>query len=131
MIVPAITLRILPPTAPVNHRFTAAARNSQFYELVTFGVTWTLTNAGGRALTAQLRGDINRRPQPRRCEAAAAAGFSGIGLHSGDLSRTIAAGVDVPEMRAVLRNNGLALVEIEFLAAGPSVPTRAGESRHL
>src|SRR4029077_11917644 len=65
MIVPAITLRILPPTAPVNHRFTAAARNSQFYELVTFGVTWTLTNAGGRALTAQLRGDINRRPQRR------------------------------------------------------------------
>jgi hypothetical protein len=51
-----------------------------------------------------------------RCEAAAAAGFSGIGLHCDDLSRTIAAGVDVPEMRAVLRNNGLALVEIEFLA---------------
>jgi sugar phosphate isomerase/epimerase len=51
-----------------------------------------------------------------RCEAAAAAGFSGIGLHCNDLSRTIAAGVDVPEMRAVLRNNGLALVEIEFLA---------------
>ena len=51
-----------------------------------------------------------------RCEAAAAAGFSGIGLHSDDLARTIAAGVDVPEMRAVLRNNGLALVEIEFLA---------------
>ena len=51
-----------------------------------------------------------------RCEAAAAAGFSGIGLHFDDLPRTIAAGVDVPEMRAVLRNNGLALVEIEFLA---------------
>jgi sugar phosphate isomerase/epimerase len=51
-----------------------------------------------------------------RCEAAAAAGFTGIGLHYADLPRTIAAGVDVPEMRAVLRNNGLALVEIEFLA---------------
>ena len=50
-----------------------------------------------------------------RCEAAAAAGFSGIGLHHEDLARTIAAGVDVPEMRAVLRHNGLALVEIEFL----------------
>ena len=50
-----------------------------------------------------------------RCEAAAAAGFSGIGLHYEDLTRTIAAGVYVPEMRAVLRNNGLALVEIEFL----------------
>ena len=51
-----------------------------------------------------------------RCEAAAAAGFTGIGLHSDDLPRTIAAGVDVPEMQAVLRNNGLDLVEIEFLA---------------
>ncbi len=51
-----------------------------------------------------------------RCEAAAAAGFTGIGLHFDDLPRTIAAGVDVAEMRAVLRNNGLALVEIEFLA---------------
>ena len=51
-----------------------------------------------------------------RCEAAAAAGFTGIGLHVDDLPRTIAAGVDVPEMRAVLQTNGLALVEIEFLA---------------
>jgi sugar phosphate isomerase/epimerase len=51
-----------------------------------------------------------------RCEAAAAAGFTGIGMHVDDLPRTIAAGVDVPEMRAVLRINGLALVEIEFLA---------------
>jgi sugar phosphate isomerase/epimerase len=52
----------------------------------------------------------------RRCEAAAAAGFAGIGIHLDDLPRTVAAGVDVPEMRAVLRNNGLKLVEIEFLA---------------
>lgn len=51
-----------------------------------------------------------------RCEAAAAAGFTGIGLHSDDLPRTVAAGVDVAEMRAVLRLNGLELVEIEFLA---------------
>lgn len=51
-----------------------------------------------------------------RCEAAAAAGFTGIGLHFDDLPRTIASGVDVPEMRAVLRTNGLALVEIEFLS---------------
>ena len=50
-----------------------------------------------------------------RCEAAAAAGFTGIGLHCDDLPRTVSAGVDVAEMRAVLRNNGLALVEIEFL----------------
>jgi len=50
-----------------------------------------------------------------RCEAAAAAGFAGIGLHAEDLPRTIAAGVDVAEMKAVLRVNGLELVEIEFL----------------
>ena len=50
-----------------------------------------------------------------RCEEAAEAGFTGIGLHSDDLPRTVAAGVDVPEMQAVLRNNGLVLVEIEFL----------------
>ena len=50
-----------------------------------------------------------------RCEAAAAAGFTGIGLHSDDLPRTVASGVDIPEMQGVLRNNGLELVEIEFL----------------
>ena len=69
-----------------------------------------------------------------RCEAAAAAGFTGIGLHSDDLPRTIAAGVDVGEMQAVLRNNGLALVEIEFLSgwafsssdSGGISPTLAG-----
>ena len=51
-----------------------------------------------------------------RCEAAAGAGFTGIGMHADDLPRTIATGVDVSEMRAILRANGLALVEIEFLA---------------
>jgi sugar phosphate isomerase/epimerase len=61
-----------------------------------------------------------------RCEAAAAAGFSGIGLHHEDLSRTIAAGVDIPEMRAVLRNNGLALVEIEFLGGWAFSSGRSG-----
>ncbi len=47
MIVPAITLRILPPTAPVNHRFAAAARDSQFCELVTFGVAYALVDVPG------------------------------------------------------------------------------------
>lgn len=60
--------------------------------------------------------DPPRNSFVERCEAAAAAGFTGIGLHCDDLPRTVAAGVDVAEMRAVLRNNGLALVEIEFLA---------------
>ncbi len=50
-----------------------------------------------------------------RCEAAADAGFTGIGLHADDLPRTIRSGVDVGEMQAVLRLNGLEVVEIEFL----------------
>ena len=36
-------------------------------------------------------------------------------MHSDDLPRTVASGVDIPEMQGVLRNNGLELVEIEFL----------------
>jgi sugar phosphate isomerase/epimerase len=67
-----------------------------------------------------------------RCEAAAAAGFTGIGLHADDLPRTVAAGVDVGEMQAVLRINGLELVEIEFLGgwaladSGSLAPTLGG-----
>ena len=58
-----------------------------------------------------------------RCEAAAAAGFTGIGLHSDDLPRTVAAGVDVADMQAVLRLNGLELVEIEFLGGWAFAPS--------
>ncbi len=50
-----------------------------------------------------------------RCEAAAAAGFSGIGMHAADLPRSLAAGLTVGEMQSVLRINGLDVVEIEFL----------------
>ena len=83
----------------------AAARSTEFPGLVAS--FFTLSGAGFV--------EPPRNSFIERCEAAAAAGFSGIGLHHEDLSRTIAAGVDVPEMRAVLRHNGLALVEIEFL----------------
>lgn len=51
----------------------------------------------------------------QRCEAAAAAGFTGIGLHAADLARTVDAGLSVDEMRDVLRHNGLSIIEIEFL----------------
>ena len=61
-----------------------------------------------------------------RCEAAAAAGFSGIGLHADDLPRNRNAGVDVGEMQAVLRVNGLELVEIEFLAGWALDPGENG-----
>src|SRR3954453_5785039 len=57
-----------------------------------------------------------------RCEAAPAAGFTRIGLHADDLPRTVAAGVDVADMRAVLRLNGLELVEIEFLGGWAFAP---------
>jgi sugar phosphate isomerase/epimerase len=50
-----------------------------------------------------------------RCRAAAAAGFTGIGLHADDLPRTVASGLDVDGMRAVLADTGLRVVEIEFL----------------
>ena len=60
-------------------------------------------------------GEQPRNSFVQRCEAAAAAGFSGIGLHADDLPRTVASGVDAGEMQAVLRINGLQLVEIEFL----------------
>jgi sugar phosphate isomerase/epimerase len=50
-----------------------------------------------------------------RCQAAAAAGFTGIGLHVDDLARTRESGLDAAGMRAVLEGLGLRLVEIEFL----------------
>jgi sugar phosphate isomerase/epimerase len=69
---------------------------------------FTLTGAGF--------GESPRHGFPARCEAAAAAGFTGIGLHVDDLARTVAAGLDVDGMRDVLAAAGLRVVEIEFLA---------------
>ena len=60
-------------------------------------------------------GEPPRHPFRRRCEAAAAAGFAGVGLHVDDLARTAASGLDAAGMRAVLDATGLRLVEIEFL----------------
>lgn len=76
--------------------------------------------------------DPPRHTFAERCEAAAAAGFAGIGLHAADLPRTIAGGVDVGEMQAVLRVNALEVTEIEFLAgwafdgSGSVAPTLPG-----
>jgi sugar phosphate isomerase/epimerase len=65
-----------------------------------------------------------------RCRAAAAAGFTGIGLHADDLPRTAAAGLDVDGMRGVLSETGLRVVEIEFLGGwaldGPDPGVVAG-----
>jgi sugar phosphate isomerase/epimerase len=60
-------------------------------------------------------GEPPRHAFEPRCEAAAAAGFTGIGMHVDDLARTAAAGLDTAGMRAVLAATGLRLVEIEFL----------------
>lgn len=68
---------------------------------------FTLTGAGF--------GEEPRYSFEQRCRAAAAAGFTGIGLHVDDLSRSEAAGLDVLGMRAVLAGCGLRVLEIEFL----------------
>jgi len=68
---------------------------------------FTLTGAGF--------GEEPRHSFAQRCRAAAAAGFTGIGLHADDLPRTIASGLDVAGMQAVLADTGLRVVEIEFL----------------
>ena len=60
-------------------------------------------------------GQPPRHPFVERCEAAAAAGFAGIGLHTDELARARASGADAPGMRRVLDGAGLRLVEIEFL----------------
>jgi sugar phosphate isomerase/epimerase len=68
---------------------------------------FTLTGAGF--------GEAPRHSFATRCRAAAAAGFTGIGLHVDDLARTVDSGVDVAGMRAVLAETGLRVTEIEFL----------------
>lgn len=68
---------------------------------------YTLTGAGF--------GEEPRHSFAERCRAAAAAGFTGIGLHADDLPRTVASGLDVAGMQAVLASTGLHVTEIEFL----------------
>ncbi|MFF5009823.1 sugar phosphate isomerase/epimerase family protein [Streptomyces phaeochromogenes] len=57
-----------------------------------------------------------RVPFAERCRAAAAAGFTGIGLHTDDYLRMRAAGASDESLRALLATGGLALREIEFLS---------------
>jgi sugar phosphate isomerase/epimerase len=86
---------------------------------------------GGHALVASFFtlsgagfGEAPRHSFVERCRAASAAGFTGIGMHVDDLARTVASGLDVAGMQAVLADTGLRVVEIEFLAAGRSTSTR-------
>jgi sugar phosphate isomerase/epimerase len=75
------------------------------YELVAS--FFTLTGAGF--------GEEPRYSFVERCRAAAEAGFTGIGLHADDLPRTVASGLNVAGMQAVLADTGLRVVEIEFI----------------
>jgi sugar phosphate isomerase/epimerase len=67
-------------------------------------------------LTGSGFGQPPRHPFPLRCRAAAAAGFSGIGLHVDDLPRTVDSGIDIAQMQDILTDTGLRVVEIEFLS---------------
>jgi sugar phosphate isomerase/epimerase len=80
---------------------------------------FTLTGAGF--------GEPPRHGFERRCDAAAAAGFSGVGLHVGDVARARAAGLDTAGMRGVLHDLGLRLVEIEFLGGWALEPVAADD----
>jgi sugar phosphate isomerase/epimerase len=77
-------------------------------------------------LTGSGFGEVPRHPFARRCHAAAEAGFTGVGLHADDLPRTVASGLDVDGMRAVLAETGLRVVEIEFLG-GWALDTAGGD----
>jgi sugar phosphate isomerase/epimerase len=57
-----------------------------------------------------------RVPFAERCRAAAAAGFTGIGLHTDDYQRMRAAGASDESLRTLLGTHGLALREIELLS---------------
>jgi len=81
-------------------------------------------------LTGSGFGEPPRNSFADRCRAAAEAGFTGIGLHADDVARTVATGLDVPLMRSVLAEHGLAVVELEFLGGwaldGPDPAVVAG-----
>jgi sugar phosphate isomerase/epimerase len=70
-------------------------------------------------------GEPPRHGFAQRCEAAAGAGFTGIGLHADDFERTIRSGFDAERMRRTLDACRLRVVEIEFLG-GWAVPPDAG-----
>jgi sugar phosphate isomerase/epimerase len=73
-------------------------------------------------------GEPARNSFVERCEAAATAGFTGVGVHADDLPRTIAAGLGIGEIQAVLRINGLSVVELEFLGGWALPPAETPAS---
>src|SRR3712207_4804149 len=71
---------------------------------------FTLTGAGF--------GEEPRYAFAERCRAAAAAGFTGIGVHVDDLARRIASGLDVAGGRAVAAATGPPGIETGVLGRG-------------
>jgi sugar phosphate isomerase/epimerase len=69
-------------------------------------------------------GEPARIPFAERCRAAAAAGFTGIGLHAGDYQLMRNAGLDDESLRTVLAACSLTLVEVEFLSGWATAPGR-------
>jgi sugar phosphate isomerase/epimerase len=60
------------------------------------------------------RGDVSRFGFRDRAEAAAKAGFSGIGIWHSDLEHSLSS-MSLKDMRAILEDNGLKHLELEFL----------------
>ncbi|MFG3022457.1 sugar phosphate isomerase/epimerase family protein [Streptomyces sp. NPDC048254] len=69
-----------------------------------------------------------RVPFAERCRAAAAAGFTGIGLHTDDYRLMRADGASDASLRAVLGTHGLALNEIEFLSGWATAGTGGADT---
>ena len=70
-------------------------------------------------------GEPARIPFAERCRAAAAAGFTGIGLHAADYQLMRDAGLDDQSVRSVLAACSLTLVEVEFLSGWANSPGHA------
>jgi Flavodoxin len=66
------------------------------------------SGSGSGSLTGAGFREEPRHSFSERCRAAAAAGFTGIGLHADDLLRTVASGINVVGMQGVLADTGLA-----------------------
>jgi sugar phosphate isomerase/epimerase len=85
-------------------------------------------------LTGALPSERPRFAFHERVEAAAAAGFAGIGLLGVDYAQARAAGLADAEMGRALAEHGLVLAEVEFLmewSAGPDEPERQALARAL
>ena len=102
-----------------SRRRAVAAREQSIW---SFQV-WSRVSSRSRA---QVSSSLHGIPSSSGAKRPLRPDSPGSACTSDDLPRTIAAGVDVSEMQAVLRNNGLALVEIEFLGGWASNSGRNG-----